>query len=122
MPVLRSLRQGADQAMARSIGHLQTARDLLDLVTDQSLRQSQDASGRLTVSALRAQNGALSARLLRAWLQLNGVAMPPARRLNEFLRQIQQAREPFAQMDITDPQTGRAVRICRDREWLEIRR
>jgi tRNA(Ile)-lysidine synthase len=35
MPVLRSIREGADSAMSRSISHLQTARDLLELVTDQ---------------------------------------------------------------------------------------
>jgi tRNA(Ile)-lysidine synthase len=136
MPVLRSLRSGADTAMARSIAHMQTARDLLDLITDQALQGCQVAPGaagaagavgtvgtaELSLPALLAQDQALSARVLRAWLANQGAPTPPARRLAEFLRQLRQAKEPFGQMDLTDPQTGMVWRVCRVRDRLRIAR
>jgi tRNA(Ile)-lysidine synthase len=122
MPVLRSLRSGADTAMARSIAHLQTARDLLDLVTQQALQACQGPSGQLALGPLLSEDQALSARVLRAWLAGQGAPTPPTRRLTEFLRQLRQAKEPFGQMDLTDPLTGKVWRVCRAKDWLQIAR
>jgi tRNA(Ile)-lysidine synthase len=122
MPVLRSLRQGADTAMARSILHLQTARELLDLVTEEALRDCEDEPGELAIPALLAEDEALAARILRSWLKEQGAPVPPTRRLAEFLRQIREAREPFAQMDLTDPLSGQLWRVLRVRDRLRIAR
>jgi tRNA(Ile)-lysidine synthase len=122
MPVLRSLRAGADTAMARSIAHLQTARDLLDLVTDQALTGCLDADSALRVSALLAHEDALAARVLRAWLKQQGAPTPPARRLAEFLRQLRAAKEPFAQMDLGEAGGGHVWRVLRERDTLQIAR
>ena len=122
MPVLRSLRQGADSAMARSIAHLQTARDLLELVTEQALEESRLPEGRLNLDVLFAQDEALAARIVRGWLKQHGAPTPPTRRLSEFLRQLRSAREPFAQMDITDPATGQTWQVIRERRFLRIGR
>lgn len=122
MPVLRSLRQGADTAMARSIAHLQTARDLLELVTEQALEESRLPEGRLNLDVLFAQDEALAARIVRGWLKQQGVPTPPTRRLSEFLRQLRSAREPFAQMDIADPVTGQTWQVIRERRFLRIGR
>lgn len=122
MPVLRSLRQGADSAMARSIAHLQTARDLLELVTEQALEESRLPEGRLNLDVLFAQDEALAARIVRGWLKQHGAPTPPTRRLSEFLRQLRSAREPFAQMDIADPVTGQTWQVIRERRFLRIGR
>jgi tRNA(Ile)-lysidine synthase len=122
MPVLRSLRSGADTAMARSIAHLQTARELLELVTDQALEESQLPGGQLNVDVLFAQDESLAARIVRGWLKQQGAPTPPTRRLTEFLRQLRSAREPFAQMDIADPTTGQVWHVVRERRFLRIGR
>jgi tRNA(Ile)-lysidine synthase len=122
MPVLRSLRQGADSAMARSIVHLQTARDLLELVTEQALEESRMPEGRLNLDVLFAQDEALAARIIRGWLKQHGAPTPPTKRLAEFLRQLRVAREPFAQMDLADPASGQAWRVIRERGFLRIGR
>lgn len=122
MPVLRSLRQGADSAMARSIAHLQTARDLLELVTEQALEESRLPEGQLNLDVLFAQDEALAARIVRGWLKQHGAPTPPTRRLSEFLRQLRSAREPFAQMDIADPVTGQTWQVIRERRFLRIGR
>jgi tRNA(Ile)-lysidine synthase len=122
MPVLRSLRQGADSAMARSIVHLQTARDLLELVTEQALEESRMPEGRLNLDVLFAQDEALAARIIRGWLKQHGAPTPPTKRLAEFLRQLRVAREPFAQMDLADPASGQAWQVIRERGFLRIGR
>jgi tRNA(Ile)-lysidine synthase len=122
MPVLRSLRQGADSAMARSIVHLQTARDLLELVTEQALEESRMPEGRLNLDILFAQDEALAARIIRGWLKQHGAPTPPTKRLAEFLRQLRVAREPFAQMDLADPASGQAWQVIRERGFLRIGR
>lgn len=122
MPVLRSLRQGADTAMARSIAHLQTARDLLELVTDQALQGALMPDGRLNLEAVFAQDHALAARIVRGWLRQQGAPTPPAKRLAEFLRQLRNAREPFAQMDLADPTTAQTWRVVREKSFLRIGR
>ncbi len=122
MPVLRSLREGADSAMARSIAHLQTARDLLEMVTEQALEESRLPGGRLNLEVLFVQDDALAARIVRGWLKQHGAPTPPTRRLTEFLRQLRSAREPFAQMDLTDPATGEVWRVLRERGFLRIGR
>ena len=122
MPVLRSLREGADSAMARTIGHLQTARDLLELVTERALSASRLSDGRLSVEALLIHDEALAAQIVRGWLKHHGAPTPPARRLSEFLRQLRAAREPHAQMDLTDPASGQVWRVIRAKNWLQIGR
>jgi tRNA(Ile)-lysidine synthase len=122
MPVLRSLRAGADTAMARSIAHLQTARELLELVTDQALEESQLPGGHLNLDVLFAQEESLAARIVRGWLKQQGAPTPPTRRLTEFLRQLRSAREPFAQMDLTDPGSKEVWRVVRERRFLRIGR
>jgi tRNA(Ile)-lysidine synthase len=122
MPVLRSLRSGADTAMARSIAHLQTARELLDLVTDQALAGCLAADQTLLVTALLAHEDALAARVLRAWIKHQGAPTPPARRLAEFLRQLRAAKEPFAQMDLAETGSGPVWRVLRERDVLKIAR
>jgi tRNA(Ile)-lysidine synthase len=122
MPVLRDLRQGADSAMARSIAHLQTARDLLELVTDQTLNECALSDGRLSLGPLMEHDQALAARVIRGWLRSQGVPTPPARRLGELLRQIVSAKEPRAQMDLTDPATGVLWQVVRSGDFLQIRR
>lgn len=122
MPILRSMRQGADTAMARSIGHLQTARDLLEMVTERALSVSRLADGRLSLDALLVHEDILAAQMLRSWLKHQGAPTPPARRLSEFLRQLRSAREARAQMDLTDPASGQVWHVIRHKSWLEIRR
>ena len=122
MPVLRSLREGADSAMARSIAHLQTARDLLEMVTEQALEESRSPEGRLNLEVLFVQDEALAARIVRGWLKQHGAPTPPTKRLAEFLRQLRVAREPFAQMDLADPATGQVWRVLRERGFLKIAR
>jgi len=122
MPVLRSLREGADSAMARSIAHLQTARDLLEMVTEQALEESRLPEGRLNLEVLFVQDEALAARIVRGWLKQHGAPTPPTKRLAEFLRQLRAAREPFAQMDLTDPASGETWRVLRERGFLKIAR
>lgn len=128
MPVLKSLREGADTAMARSISHLQTARELLDLVTEQALKESLHAEQKgvyreLCLARLLGFDEALAVRVVRAWLRSEGAPIPPARRLAEFMRQLREAREPFARMDLV---VGRAAEqgwsVCRDRDCLKIAR
>jgi tRNA(Ile)-lysidine synthase len=122
MPVLRSIRGGADSAMSRSISHLQTARDLLELVTDQALEQSRLPGGMLNVELLFMQDEALAARIIRGWLKHHGAPTPPTRRLTEFLRQLREAREPFAQMDLAEPGSAEIWRVVRERGHLRIAR
>jgi len=122
MPVLRSLRQGADSAMARSIVHLQTARELLELVTEQALEESRMPEGKLNLEVLFAQDEALAARIIRGWLKQHGAPTPPTKRLAEFLRQLRVAREPFAQMDLADPASGQSWQVIRERGFLRIGR
>ena len=125
MPVLKSLREGADVAMARSIGHLQTARELLDRLTEQALSRcvgEHEGASALQISKLVTLGTPMAARVVRAWLKTCGAPTPPAKRLEEFLRQIQEAREPFAQMDLADPVTGQHWTVFRGRDWLGLRR
>ena len=122
MPILRSLREGADSAMSRSITHLQTARELLELVTDQALEESRLPGGLLNVEILFMQDEALAARIVRGWLKHHGAPTPPTRRLAEFLRQMRTSREPYAQMDLTEPGSGEVWQVIRERGHLRIAR
>jgi tRNA(Ile)-lysidine synthase len=125
MPVLKSLREGADVAMARSIAHLQTARELLDSLTQQALGScAAEEKGvcMLRISRLATLGEPMAARVVRAWLKAQGAPTPPAKRLEEFLRQINEAREPFAQMDLVDPVTGQQWAVFRSRDLLGLRR
>lgn len=123
MPVLRSLRSGADAAMARSVGHLQTARAMLELLTEQALSECLAADESLELSSLLAQSDGLASRVIRAWLGRAGIAAPPARRLAEFLRQLRQAREPYAQMHLAAAGSGQPpLYVARERGHLRIKR
>lgn len=122
MPVLRSLREGADTAMARTIGHLQSARDLLELVTERALSASRLSDGRLSLDAVLMHDEALAAQIIRGWLRHHGAPTPPARRLSEFLRQLRSARQPHARMDLTEPASGEVWHVIRQKNWLQIGR
>ena len=125
MPVLKSLREGAGTAMARSIAHLQTARELLDSLTEQALRTCQvDLEGArgIDLAKLAILGQPMAARVVRAWLKKEGAPTPPARRLEEFLRQVEQAREPFAEMELADPLTHEHWTVFRSRDRLGLRR
>ncbi len=89
LPVLRQMRAGAISAMARSIGHLQDARALLEEITANDLRACRtDSEKGLRLMPLRALGRQRMARVLRAWIALHGQPMPPSRRLDEFCRQL----------------------------------
>jgi tRNA(Ile)-lysidine synthase len=122
MPVLRGLRTGADVAMARSIAHLQSARGLLESFTARELDRCRLPHGGISVKGLLAQDDAMALRMLRAWIRESGAPTPPARRIEEFLRQLRQAREPFARMDLDDPATGETWHVARDKAELRIGR
>jgi tRNA(Ile)-lysidine synthase len=95
LPVLRSMRPGAVSAMARSVGHLQEARAVLESLTRQDLQGCKtlhtDGTDRLALSALCSLPEARMARTLRAWIAEKQLSMPPARRLEEFCRQLRSA-------------------------------
>lgn len=96
LPVLTEMREGALGAMGRSIELLQEARLALEQVTSQDLlacraHAKPDASFALQKDALLALTDARVARVLRAWIAEQGRATPPARRLEEFIRQLREA-------------------------------
>lgn len=125
MPVLKSLREGAGAAMARSIAHLQSARELLESLTGQALRSCEvelDGGCELDLAKLAALGQPMTVRVVRAWLKKGGAPIPPSRRLEEFLRQIQQSREPFAEMKLADPVTHEHWTVLRSRDRLRLRR
>lgn len=122
MPVLRSLRAGADAAMARSVAHLQSARALLETVTDEALKDCRVQDQALAIDALLAHDDAMALRILRAWIKAAGAPTAPSRRLEELLRQLREAREPFARMDLGDPATGQRWHVQRDKAVLKIGR
>ena len=109
-PVLRAMRPGAVAAMTRSLQHLQQARLLLEQLDQADLAGCVQAQG-LSLTALLRLPAARQTRTFRAWLvghqKLPGAAMPPARRLDEFLRQLRTARagrRPL--LAVTAPSTG----------------
>ncbi len=125
MPVLKSLREGAGAAMARSIAHLQTARELLDSLTGQALKTCEvelEGVRGIDLAKLATLGQPMAARVVRAWLKKEGAPTPPARRLEEFLRQVEQAREPFAEMVLADPVTNARWTVFRSRNRLGLRR
>ena len=63
-----------------------------------------------------------AARIIRGWLKHHGAPTPPTRRLTEFLRQLREAREPFAQMDLSEPGSAEIWRVVRERGHLRIAR
>ena len=110
LPALQAMRPGAVPAMARSLQHLQQARNLLEQMDRDDLAACLESKG-LNRDALLARPIEQQLRTLRAWLVsqpgLSGVAMPPARRLNEFLRQLRTARAGrLPVLAVSPPSTG----------------
>ncbi|MBM3375763.1 MAG: tRNA lysidine(34) synthetase TilS [Betaproteobacteria bacterium] len=120
MPVLRSMRPGAVSAMARSVAHLQEARAVLESVTRKDLQLCKaphaDGIDRLSLSALCSMPATRMARTLRAWIAEKGLPMPPARRLEEFCRQLRSAGpESRAQLTVAAAVAGESGGF---RVWL----
>ncbi|MFM1827457.1 MAG: tRNA lysidine(34) synthetase TilS [Pseudomonadota bacterium] len=101
IPELLALRQGAMEAMGRSISHLQSARRQLEEFAEIDLRacaignglptDSQESSRPPTELSLALWRGLSPDRqrsVLRHWIRSHGLPMPPARRLDEFVRQL----------------------------------
>ena len=77
--------------LARAAGHLAEAAQLLDALAQlDGVDALKGAS--LTIDVLQGLPPARARNLLRYYLALQGVAMPDARRLNEALRQVVEAR------------------------------
>ena len=110
LPALQAMRPGAVPAMVRSLQHLQQARNLLGQMDRDDLAACVESKG-LNRDALLARPIEQQLRTLRAWLvsqpEISGTAMPPARRLNEFLRQLRTARAGrLPVLAVTPPSTG----------------
>ena len=95
IPLLKLTRNGATSAMARSVQHLQSARSLLEKITDSSLENCEIAGSynsanvkNLSKQRLLQLDDQLVARVLRAWLNKMSCSAPPTRRLEEFIRQL----------------------------------
>jgi hypothetical protein len=75
--------------MARSIGLLQDTRGLLEEITAKDLNTCQaETNATLRLAPLCALGRQRMARVLRTWIALHGLVMPPSRRLEEFVRQL----------------------------------
>lgn len=103
IPELVALRQGAMEAMGRSISHLQSARRQLEEFAEIDLRacainngvasepEPKERTGPPIALSLAAWSGLSPDRqrsVLRHWIRSHGLPMPPARRLEEFVRQL----------------------------------
>ncbi|MEY3969951.1 MAG: hypothetical protein RL617_964 [Pseudomonadota bacterium] len=101
IPELLTLRQGAMEAMGRSISHLQSARRQLEEFAEIDLSacainsglaaESKRSAGPPMELSLRHWCGLSPDRqrsVLRHWIRSHGLPMPPARRLEEFVRQL----------------------------------
>ena len=101
IPELVALRQGAMEAMGRSIAHLQSARRQLEEFAEIDLSACAINSG-LAAESKRSAGPPMELSLqrwcglspdrqrsvLRHWIRSHGLPMPPARRLEEFVRQL----------------------------------
>lgn len=101
IPELVALRQGAMEAMGRSIAHLQSARRQLEEFAEIDLSacainsglaaESKQSAGPPKELSLQRWCGLSPDRqrsVLRHWIRSHGLPMPPARRLEEFVRQL----------------------------------
>lgn len=110
-PVLNAMRPGSVAAMARSVQHLQQARQLLDQLDQDDLARCTHSTLELCLEPFLALPVERQLRTLRAWLVghqgVSGATMPPARRLEEFLRQlrtVRNGRRPV--LAVKTPSTG----------------
>ena len=96
IPLLKMTRSGTTSAMVRSVKHLQSARLLLEKITNSALKNCElenESPTHLTVknlskSELLKLDDLLISRVLRAWLNKMGCSAPPTKRLLEFIRQL----------------------------------
>lgn len=101
IPELVALRNGAIDAMGRTISHLQSARRQLEELAEIDLRacainngvagEPKERAGPPIALSLAAWSGLSPDRqrsALRHWIRSHGLPMPPARRLEEFVRQL----------------------------------
>jgi len=89
--VLAPLRQrwsGAAEALARSVGHLQEADELLGELAEIDLAEAGGDPGRLRLSTLRGLTSSRRRLLIRHALERLGLPTPPATRLTELERQL----------------------------------
>ncbi|OUT98890.1 MAG: tRNA lysidine(34) synthetase TilS [Betaproteobacteria bacterium TMED41] len=98
MPMLKLIRSGAPSAMGRSVKHLQSARLLLEKMTNSALEvceiKKHSKCSRiksLSKYSLLQLDDQLISRVLRAWLIKMGLSVPPTKRLQEFVRQLRKS-------------------------------
>jgi len=131
IPELLALRQGAMEAMGRSISHLQSARRQLEELAEIDLKacainngvasepEPKERTGPPIALSLAAWSGLSPDRqrsVLRHWIRSHGLPMPPARRLEEFVRQLRLAdSESRAEMVVEADSVARRAGF---RVWL----
>lgn len=96
IPVLTEIRQGALQSMDRSLDHFRALRDRLQALTEEDLRLCRSPSGELLLEGLTGLPQDRRQWVIRAWLREQGLPMPPARRIAEFCRQLEEIEHPAA--------------------------
>ncbi len=90
-PILEKRFPAYRKTFHRASRHLAEAAQLLDQLARMDAAHAV-AGGRLDVDALRALGAARAKNLLRCYLEGRGLLMPSARRLDEVLRQLEDAR------------------------------
>lgn len=114
-PALVQRFPAARNSLARSAAHLAEADALLEeIACDDAVRWVSE--GRLAVQALRELSGPRAKNLLRFWLSQYIDPLPSARRLEEIMKQVLQAR---AEASIEILVAGGCVRRYRDRVCFE---
>ena len=125
LPELTALRAGALQAMGRSVELLQQDKAVLDEVTqrdwqaclaesgerDRARQRGLESSGDLLIrDRLVGLSDARLSRVLRMGLSRLGAPMPPARRLQEFIRQLRVvSHDTRCQLQVNAPGPGEKV-------------
>jgi tRNA(Ile)-lysidine synthase len=125
IPVLKEMRTGVLEAMARSIGHVQRAQQQVSEQTDADLTNVVCANETIDLGRLQCLSSLRRMAVLRAWLRREGLRMPPYRRLEEFDRQLEQAGpESRATLEVTDTAFagGAPFRVCLRAHTLRIER
>jgi tRNA(Ile)-lysidine synthase len=125
IPVLKEMRAGVLEAMARSVEHVQRAQHLLSEQAEADLLGVVDANGAIELASLQKLSSARRMAILRAWLRKAGLRMPPYRRLEEFDRQLELAGpESRATLEVSDTAFagGAPFRVCLRAHTLQIER
>ena len=125
IPILKEMRGGALASMARSIGHIQHAQHRLAEQSEADLNAVRGKGSVLNLEALQALSSLRRMAVLRAWMRGEGLRMPPARRLEEFDRQLEQAGpDSRATLEVHESEfaAGVSFRVCLRAHALHIER